>query len=146
MLTRDRLRGWGIQVSPLCLLCNVLHESRQHLFFDCAYSKEIWSSFTTAANLNAPPLFEDSIIWITHSTSDKNVKTILKILFHASVYFIWKERNARLHTNVARSPSSVLQDIKGLLRRKLDPMSRAQRNSPSTVSFLTTWFSVFQVH
>lgn len=49
MLTQDRLRRWGLEVSPLCLLCNSENESRQHLFFDCSFSKEIWSFFTTAA-------------------------------------------------------------------------------------------------
>ena len=31
--TRDRLNGWGLNVDPICLLCNVDQESRNHLFF-----------------------------------------------------------------------------------------------------------------
>lgn len=41
--TRDRLISWGLQVSPLCLLCNSHSESRDHLFHDCPFSFDLWS-------------------------------------------------------------------------------------------------------
>ena len=40
--TRDRLINWGIQVDDRCLLCNSNQESRDHLFFTCNYSYELW--------------------------------------------------------------------------------------------------------
>lgn len=40
--TRDRLNIWGMNVDPLCLLCNSSHESRNHLFFECVYSADVW--------------------------------------------------------------------------------------------------------
>ena len=36
--TRDRLLSWGLQVSHLCILCNVTSETRNHLYMDCPYS------------------------------------------------------------------------------------------------------------
>lgn len=35
--TRDRMLSWGLQVSPLCLLCNAAAESRDHLFHQCQH-------------------------------------------------------------------------------------------------------------
>lgn len=32
--TKDRLISWGLQVPPLCLLCNLLPETRDHLFYE----------------------------------------------------------------------------------------------------------------
>lgn len=52
--TRDRLRNWGLAVPASCILCNDLVESRAHLFFDCPFSSEVWSFFTSRANLIPP--------------------------------------------------------------------------------------------
>lgn len=41
--TRDRLLRWGLQTAPSCLLCNSAAESRDHLFFLCPYSWNLWS-------------------------------------------------------------------------------------------------------
>ncbi|KAF3485676.1 hypothetical protein F2Q69_00056634 [Brassica cretica] len=32
--TRDMLNGWGLNVDPLCLLCDTAQKSRNHLFFE----------------------------------------------------------------------------------------------------------------
>uniref|UniRef100_A0A1J3HRV0 Reverse transcriptase zinc-binding domain-containing protein n=1 Tax=Noccaea caerulescens TaxID=107243 RepID=A0A1J3HRV0_NOCCA len=144
MHTRDRLISWGLSVSPLCLLCNAQHENRQHLFFDCAFTAEIWRSYVAAANLSPPTLFEDLLRWIVKPSNDKNLNRIMRLLFQATIYLIWKERNTRLHDNTSRSPSSIKVVINQLMRCKLDPLSRAQPNTPSTISLLTTWFTIFQ--
>lgn len=45
MVTRDRLIRWGLSVPSTCVLCTGREESRQHLFFYCVYSKQVWSFF-----------------------------------------------------------------------------------------------------
>lgn len=40
--TRDRLLRWGVQTDNRCLLCNTAEESRDHLYFSCNYSYELW--------------------------------------------------------------------------------------------------------
>ncbi|CAA7027559.1 unnamed protein product [Microthlaspi erraticum] len=118
-------------------------ESRQHMFFDCQFSKEVWFFFTWAANLTCPTLFDDVVVWIINASLNPNVKSIIKLLFQATIYLLWKDRNSRLHSSISRLSGSVREEIKSVTRRKIDPMSRAQRNLPSTVSLLTIWFSVF---
>ncbi|CAH2037582.1 unnamed protein product [Thlaspi arvense] len=44
--TRDRMREWGLPIDLVCVLCNSVAESRDHLFFDCPYSWEIWNSIS----------------------------------------------------------------------------------------------------
>ncbi|KAL1201844.1 putative ribonuclease H protein [Cardamine amara subsp. amara] len=142
--TRDRFRSWNMPVPATCLLCALQDESHQHLFFDCPFSSQVWSFFTTKAHLSPPTNLQDVLRWMKDPSRDNNVSLILKLIFQASIYLIWKERNGRLH-NVSNSPPSVLiKDIQLTLRRPLDPLSRAQQNLPSTVSLLTTWFGVFQ--
>ncbi|KAL0671663.1 hypothetical protein Bca4012_034367 [Brassica carinata] len=41
LATRDHLSTWGIQVSPDCMLCGDENETRNHLFFDCCFSREV---------------------------------------------------------------------------------------------------------
>lgn len=39
--TFDRMIAWNLQTSGICLLCGDSIETRDHLFFDCSYSKHI---------------------------------------------------------------------------------------------------------
>ncbi|CAN7125990.1 unnamed protein product, partial [Brassica rapa subsp. narinosa] len=45
------LNGWGLNVDPICLLCNVDQESRNHLFFECGYSASVWSQIAFRCDL-----------------------------------------------------------------------------------------------
>ncbi|XP_039064491.1 uncharacterized protein LOC120209597 [Hibiscus syriacus] len=43
--TKDLLMRMGMRVeSRDCLLCDIAGESRDHMFFDCPYSKRCWAS------------------------------------------------------------------------------------------------------
>ncbi|KAG2308168.1 hypothetical protein Bca52824_027916 [Brassica carinata] len=57
--TRDRLLCWGLHIPAVCVLCNRGDETRQHLFFDCTYSSEVWCYFTTRLHLSPPTDFEE---------------------------------------------------------------------------------------
>ncbi|CAM8975760.1 unnamed protein product [Rhodiola kirilowii] len=43
IMTRDRLSHCGVQTSNFCALCDTGIESRDHLFFECTYSQDVWS-------------------------------------------------------------------------------------------------------
>ncbi|CAL9238489.1 unnamed protein product [Arabidopsis halleri] len=59
--TRDRMIRWNMVVPPACLLCNLEDETRQHLFFDCSYSADIWKYFCDKAHVSPPNLFDDGV-------------------------------------------------------------------------------------
>ncbi|KAL4347029.1 hypothetical protein GQ457_17G017510 [Hibiscus cannabinus] len=40
--TQDRLSSFGMQVETGCVLCGREHEWRDHIFFDCAFSRKVW--------------------------------------------------------------------------------------------------------
>lgn len=52
MVMRDRLLRWGLTVPSNCVLCVGNQENRQHLFFDCAYSNQVWTYFISRLHLN----------------------------------------------------------------------------------------------
>lgn len=39
--TMDRLPSWRLEVNLQCMLCGEADESHQHIFIECAYSKEL---------------------------------------------------------------------------------------------------------
>ncbi|KAL0853720.1 hypothetical protein Bca101_058872 [Brassica carinata] len=49
--TRDRMIDWGLQVPAACLLCNANPESRDHLFFSCSYSMQVWAPVAARSDL-----------------------------------------------------------------------------------------------
>lgn len=45
--TRDRLLSWNLQTDPSCLLCNQVNESRDHIYFTCSFSSDVWNHFSS---------------------------------------------------------------------------------------------------
>ncbi|CAA0266000.1 unnamed protein product [Arabidopsis thaliana] len=70
---------------------------------------------------------------------NRNITLILKLIFPASLYFIWRERNQRLHSATSRPTTSIIKEIKMIVRTRLDPLSRAQRSTPPALTLLATW-------
>ncbi|KAL9279401.1 putative reverse transcriptase zinc-binding domain-containing protein [Arabidopsis thaliana] len=42
--TRSRMVSWGMLVSPVCCLCQVSAETRDHLLLSCEYNVILWTS------------------------------------------------------------------------------------------------------
>ena len=91
---RQRLATWGIDVPDTCVLCNRFYESRDHLFLECEYNKDIWSKLFT--KLGVPRMrmrnWSALIHWL-HAARGKHLFTIKHIATQATVYLIWRERN-----------------------------------------------------
>lgn len=43
LVTVDRLIKWGLQMNPTCVLCQGTIDTRDHLFGECAFSKDLWT-------------------------------------------------------------------------------------------------------
>ncbi|KAL0693806.1 hypothetical protein Bca4012_060986 [Brassica carinata] len=145
MSTRDRLQRWGVNVPSECLLCAGSDESRQYLFFDCAYSSEVWSFFCSRLHPSPPILFKECLRWLKDPSPDANVLLIVRLIFQAVIYVVWKERNSRLHSGLCRPPQTIIQEIQQIIKLRLDPLSRSIRMSYSaTVTILFGfWLSIF---
>ena len=49
--TKDRLRTWGFDIAGDCPLCKQEQETRNHIFFECSFSKAIWKMILTLCEL-----------------------------------------------------------------------------------------------
>ena len=50
--TMDRLISWGIRMNGICCLCQLEHETRDHMFYGCSYSRSIWGMILTLCGQN----------------------------------------------------------------------------------------------
>ncbi|CAA7030572.1 unnamed protein product [Microthlaspi erraticum] len=158
LATRDRLLSWGLNVPVNCLLCNAIPESANHLLTECVFSSEIWSRLFHHQIFTLPTLIDEIVLWCYSISGNSKLNTISMLLVHATVYFLWKERNARLHSSVAKTTDAIIKEIHLLIRAKLFGLDRSLLNqtrlatsssSSSALSqqdsFLSNWFAYFQV-
>ncbi|GFS32020.1 hypothetical protein Acr_00g0020450 [Actinidia rufa] len=97
LATKDRLRGWGMAVDPMCILCNEAEEeTHNHLFFECRYASGLW-------------LFK----YIAYKTT-----------LAAAIYHLWRERNARVFSQQAKDLLTLLRKIETDTRDSLNSWTR----------------------
>ncbi|KAH0901493.1 hypothetical protein HID58_040996 [Brassica napus] len=74
----DRLLSWGLDVEGICLLCGTHQESRNHLFFECAFSAEVWRAALLRLRVyNAPTSWESVIDWLSAFSGDRQHKLVV---------------------------------------------------------------------
>lgn len=92
-LTRDRLLRWGLHPDLSCLLCNSMLESRNHLYFDCAYAWEIWNPLATRYGIS-PERTWSLVLNQLQALNRRSPLGVLTLLFWQScLHWIWTERN-----------------------------------------------------
>lgn len=119
--TKDRMRRWGLQVSQTCLLCNSGEETRNHLFMDCPFSYDLWSQI--ARRCDFLPLADwtatlDQMKSLPSQKPLKHQKILTLWAWQSTIYWMWNERNRRLHSNSFRSIDALFSLIDRQLRNK----------------------------
>lgn len=95
LTTLDRIKRWGFHIPNYYNLCKCEKESIDHSFFICGFSKAIWKSSLERIGILANDASWDGwLSWVSKVGKGKEVKAkIVHMVFCASIYFIWKERN-----------------------------------------------------
>lgn len=137
--TRDRILRWGLQTDDHCLLCNSCPETRSHLFFDCGYSWDVWIEIARRCGFSPTRDWEGTLRDLQAYRGNKHSRKLLLLAWQGTIYFIWSERNNRLHRNTSRSPNSIISEIDRTIRRKL--ASFRLENPSLSSDLLQLWFS-----
>lgn len=103
--TRERCGKWNKNSGNInCLLCKTEIENIEHLFFDCPYSKHVWFIVKNKLNINqhlALQNIRDNIHYFQKAYKGKKADfNKATVMLTTAIYFIWKERNNRLHNKV----------------------------------------------
>nr|GEY06987.1 hypothetical protein [Tanacetum cinerariifolium] len=124
--TQDRLQQWDIGSSiDLNLLrrplCDLVPDSHDHLFFECAFSSQAWSVICVFCDMDSiPPRLIDVTTFIIPISKGKTAVSILfRLVLAATSYYIWLERNVRLFKKKTSSPDQIVDVIISMVRLKL---------------------------
>ncbi|XP_023638978.1 uncharacterized protein LOC111830676 [Capsella rubella] len=110
--TKGRLCRWGMNIDPICDLCSVDHETKDHLFLFCDYALFIWHSVSRRLHLPQLrfPSWSHLISW-TKERNSESPTTLRKLVVQAVIYALWKQRNNLLHNQVDNLPSIIFKGI-----------------------------------
>lgn len=89
-------------------------------FFSCTYASEMWHKLT--ANLLGDDYTTDwsALVEFVSTTKAPRIHLFLvRYVFQASIYMIWRERNARKHGESPRSATTLYKIIDRLLCNRL---------------------------
>nr|XP_043639263.1 uncharacterized protein LOC122610333 [Erigeron canadensis] len=123
--TQDKMMQWcsGANMNfnlVCCSLCTQGPDSHNHLFFDCNFSKHVWSQVRHLAQIHqVSSKWEDILDWITTRANSKSAKSVIGKLLVATTYFIWQERNRRLFSNEVRKVDQIRDIVATSVRLKL---------------------------
>ncbi|CAA7042276.1 unnamed protein product [Microthlaspi erraticum] len=152
LITRDKIRSWGLNVPSECLLCDSLPETKSHILMECVYSKGVWYALFQNSGFTLPISIEEVLQCANTLPSQRKMKIICLLLVQAIVYR--RERNARLHSPNFKPIHVLVKEIQLLLRAKLFSLDRSSslvvtnassRPASREDSFLSIWFRLFQV-
>ncbi|XP_021721521.1 uncharacterized protein LOC110689100 [Chenopodium quinoa] len=113
LVTKDRLLQWHISCDPKCFLCLNGNESVQHLFFDCDFSRKVWSKVLGILRVSKRvQQLSDEVDWIKKICRSSRLKNkVIQVAFTETVYGIWIQRNAVLFTGCCKSVDALVRDI-----------------------------------
>ncbi|CAG7897162.1 unnamed protein product [Brassica rapa] len=96
LATDDRISRWNPQAIVHCWLCQGHFENRDHLFFECGYSKEVWCELVK--NLaGSRRIYEWLSVTreVVRGLRGKMETFLYRYCFQLAVSAIWRERNVR---------------------------------------------------
>ncbi|KAL9308369.1 putative RNA-directed DNA polymerase [Arabidopsis thaliana] len=122
--TGDKMLQWNRGLSPTCVLCNNNIETRNHLFFSCCYTAEIWENL--AKNIYKAKF---STNWSTILTSvsttwrNRTESFLARYIFQATIHTIWHERNGRRHGERSNSATHLIRWLDKQMRNQISTIA-----------------------
>ena len=115
--TGDRMRSWG-QVQG-CLSCGEPNETRDLPFFACPYTYTLWIEVVgTLLGRPPDPDWGSTLEHLTTHSFSYLGYILLRLVFQASIYMIWRERNDRRHLKKPRQHHQLAKIIDKTVRNR----------------------------
>ncbi|XP_021836449.2 uncharacterized protein [Spinacia oleracea] len=113
LATKERLRRWNVIADSVCCLCHSTDESRDHLFFDCSYSADIWNQVLQRSGIHRTAgTWNEEVQWVQKaSRSTRSKARMCNSLFCETVYSIWLARNSKVFSNQLDNSLSIVNRI-----------------------------------
>lgn len=89
--TMNRVARWNQGVYTTCVLCKNAQESRDHLFFECSFSSQIWEHLSKGILRNSYTNVWSALVpLLTDDNMDKTTLFCFRYAFQATLYAIWR--------------------------------------------------------
>lgn len=111
---------WNNGASTGCIFCSDSMETRDHLFFNCPFSAEIWRNLTHKLLDSNYTNHWDTILRLLVNSHQNNLTLfLLRYTFQVSIHTIWRERNGRRHGEAPTRLSQLVKCIDKQVRNRL---------------------------
>ncbi|KAK2652942.1 hypothetical protein Ddye_012798 [Dipteronia dyeriana] len=123
--TRDRIHKYDPRAVTTCVLCNSHLESHAHLFFECLFSRAIWTQLMNYYGTHWIGLcWNDFIAWAsTHWRGNTPVIVAKKLCLGAAIYHIWRECNCHIFEGTKQTSLVVARSIIDTIRCRLSSIN-----------------------
>ena len=123
--TGDRMLKWNPQAISTCWLCNATTETRDHLFFECVFSEEVWKwTIRGLAGQGHSVQWQSLIQRLVTGLPDPTLTFLLRYCFQTVVYAIWHERNTRRVGDPSLPPARLIIYIDRLVRNRISSLRK----------------------
>ncbi|KAL9689317.1 hypothetical protein QQ045_009701 [Rhodiola kirilowii] len=120
ILTKSRMRNMTMNVDPICVLCKVDEETRDHLFFHCSTSREVLGKVTNVLGIqNMPAQWHRLIPWFKMLKQDRIRTRIIAAAITGTMYEIWCARNNTIFRGYSTGPDTISRRIIWELKIKI---------------------------
>ena len=118
--TRTLIASWGQQLDTSYCICKKFPERREHIFLQCKYSEQLWTLILRRLGYQ-PVMFHTWTALLEWSDiKDTTCPTTLRLLvIQTTIYKIWFEKNARLHSSPTSIPQGCFKIIDRLVRQAI---------------------------
>ncbi|GJT89626.1 RNA-directed DNA polymerase, eukaryota, reverse transcriptase zinc-binding domain protein [Tanacetum coccineum] len=118
--TQDRIVVWKPNEVMQCVFCKQCLDSVEHLFFQCAYTKQVWKEAQRLLSVSLSFSWNEIVEELERLPNNQNVWSIVRrLMFGAVVYYTWQERNNRVFREEKRDEKTLIQTIKEIVQLKI---------------------------
>ncbi|CAN6836259.1 unnamed protein product, partial [Brassica oleracea] len=131
--------SWGLSVPPTCLLCNLGDESRDHLFFSCSFSWELWSHHAQRIEITPTPDWRLTLLHMQALPGPTWRRKLQLLVWQYVIYSLWQERNGRLHRRTSKTVATISKILDRAIRNKIQSFRDSNPAAASTM--IQFWFA-----
>lgn len=124
LATGDRVLKWNPQAITTCWLCKVEDETRDHLFFDCLYSREVWKGVTGNLAGNGSCSWNQVTQVVVNGLQERVATILLRYSFQAVIYGLWQERNVRRVGESSQPATCLTARMDKLVRNRITSLRK----------------------
>ena len=91
------------------------------MLFECSFSAKVWLNVLKVADFpSISPVWNDIMGWLIPLSKHDDAQSIVgRLIVAASSYFIWQERNNRIHNKGEKTVDQVTNVVADVVRLKL---------------------------